>query len=177
MKNIGKKLMGISLFVMGILFDRHWMKKIISDYEHEIYSLNEARSREQVTINRYADKLDIMIGLRKISLGSYLINRGYTKVAIYGMGELGEALADELLDAGMEIRYAIDKKKGGQKYKAIPIVNPDAELEPVHCIIVSTVRNFQEVQVCLEKKGIFESVALYDMLKEARKNEMGKQGT
>lgn len=71
------------------------------------------------------------------SIEQYLLSKRYTRIAIYGMGYLGMALAEELLHSKVELKYGIDKNAGNLKHH-IKIYNPAEFLDEVDLIINTT---------------------------------------
>ena len=154
------KRKNIIFFVAGILFNYFGMRKLIYTYEYDNYRLKESLVFKDNESNRNMDKLDIMIRWKRLeqngmSVAHWLTVNGYKNVSIYGLGEIGELLVKELLETNIKIIYIIDKNKGGERYQYIPVINLQQDIEAVDCIIVTTVRNFEEIQEQIEKKGNF----------------------
>ena len=45
------------------------------------------------------------------------------------------------------------------------MVNLKSDIDSVDCVMVTTVRNFEEVQEVMEKKGVFHLLAFHDLIK------------
>ena len=102
----GKKILGAIAFGFigflsgGALFCKlHWISKRKS---------NEKLER----LRGYYSLLNQWLQLKHldISLDKYFFNHSYHTVAIYGMGELGMRLYEELKGSEVKVRCAIDKK-------------------------------------------------------------------
>lgn len=100
------------------------------------------------------------------SICSYLSERGYKRVAIYGMSYTGERVLFELESAGIEVPYAIDKRAGGVASE-IDILLPDDDLPDVDAIIVSEVFFFDEVRSMLGEKLSCPVISLEEVIYES----------
>lgn len=61
------------------------------------------------------------------SLADILLNKGITKVAIYGLGEIGKLVYEDVASSDIQVTAFIDKKLGeaGGSWKSIPIIGID----------------------------------------------------
>lgn len=102
------------------------------------------------------------------SLSCYLKERGYKKIAIYGMHYLGESLFDDLMDTDVEIKYMIDKnaERIYRNYSSIPVYKPDEKLDEVDVVIVTAFIYFKEIQEQLEKQLDCPVLSLKEILYE-----------
>lgn len=58
------------------------------------------------------------------NLCEYFESEGYKKIAVYGMGELGNRLYEELKDTNIKIVFAIDRKSNNVTSE-VTVVEPD----------------------------------------------------
>ena len=84
-------------------------------------------------------------------IAQYLNEKGYKRIAIYGMSYVGERLYDELKVSDIEIVYAIDKKADGI-YAEVNMFTPDDDLPPVDAVIVTPVFFFHEIEEKLKNQ-------------------------
>lgn len=70
-------------------------------------------------------------------IAAYLEAQGYHAVAIYGMGYMGECLAEELSNGSVIVQYGIDRN-ADQVYSGIKVYRPTDVLERVDVIINTT---------------------------------------
>lgn len=77
--------------------------------------------------------------IRAISLMEFFRDRGIQSIAIYGMGEIGQLIYDELARENEEfIRYAIDQS--GMKYmESLPTYCLKRDLPKVDAIVITPV--------------------------------------
>lgn len=96
-------------------------------------------------ILRYFKILNIWLAekQRDRSVVSYMKKKGYSRVAIYGMRELGERLYDELVDGGIEVAYVIDQSNA--VLGDFLLYKPDDELPYVDLIIVTADYYYDEI--------------------------------
>lgn len=99
------------------------------------------------------------------SLAGYLDEKGYKKIAIYGMSYAGETLSEELRNTGIEVVYGIDKNVDSI-YSEIEIVSPEHDLRPVDAVIVTAITFFNEVEEELSEKVTCPIISLEDILYE-----------
>jgi len=85
-------------------------------------------------------------------------------IAIYGMGELGKRLYDELKELDVEVKYAIDKNADRIDIKGLEIITLEQELKAVDAIIVTPLHFFDEIEESIDKKGNFRVVSLEEVI-------------
>lgn len=99
------------------------------------------------------------------SLEKYFVDNNYKTIAIYGMGEMGNRLYDELKDTDIEIKYGIDQN-AASTYSELEVVDKDAELEEVDVIIVSATFAFDDVEEELSQRVDYPIISLEDVVYE-----------
>lgn len=99
------------------------------------------------------------------TLEKYFIDNGYKTIAIYGMGEMGNRLYDELKASQIQIKYAVDKA-AENTYSEIEVVDGEDKMEAVDAIVVTAVFAFDEIESTLEKKVDWPIVSLEDIVYE-----------
>lgn len=97
------------------------------------------------------------------TLEKYFTDNGYKTIAIYGMGEMGNRLYDELKGTGIEVKYAIDKDAAGI-YSDLDVVDVEDEFEEVDAVIVSAIFAFDEIEKILSEKLNCPIVSLEDVV-------------
>ena len=85
------------------------------------------------------------------SISNYLTEKGFREIAIYGMGDLGKALLNELNKSGIIVSYVIDKN-AGEIFLEIPVITPDSEFESVDAVIVTPFLQFEPIKEMLRRK-------------------------
>ena len=82
---------------------------------------------------------------------TYFKENRYEKVAIYGMGELGNRLYDELKDTEIDVIYGIDKNSKSL-YSDLKVYSLDDDFEPADVIVVTAIFAYSEIKKELSKK-------------------------
>jgi len=95
----------------------------------------------------------------------YFLDNGYKTIAIYGMGELGNRLYEELKDSEIDVKYAIDKN-AESTYSELTVIDLDEDMEPVDVILVTAFFAFEEIQETLEEKVDYPIVSIEDVIYE-----------
>ena len=86
---------------------------------------------------------------------------GYHKIAIYGMGDIGFLLLNELTDSDIEVPYVIDK---GFAYSFKPVKSFEDEWENVDAIVVTLPHIYDSVKKEIEQKCDYPVLSLTDIL-------------
>lgn len=84
-------------------------------------------------------------------IADYLEQNNYKKIAIYGMGNVGEILINELYGSGIKIIYGIDRN-ADNIYAECKVVKPEDKLEQADAVIVTSITYFDEIADDLSMK-------------------------
>lgn len=96
------------------------------------------------------------------TLEQYFADNGYKTIAIYGMGEMGNRLYDELKGSSIRIAYVIDQEAG--RYTEIASRSPKDQLDDVDVIVVTAVFAFEEIKNNIRTKASCPIVSLEDIV-------------
>lgn len=99
------------------------------------------------------------------NLEEYFLKNELRKIAIYGMGLMGQQLIKELKDSSIETAYGIDRNSDGI-VSGIKVVTMDEELADVDAVVVTVLKEFDEIRDALTKKLNCSVVAIGDILNE-----------
>lgn len=99
------------------------------------------------------------------SLASYFSDNSYNTIAIYGMGEMGNRLYDELKDTSVQVKYAIDKD-AASTYSELEVLDPEDDFPEVDAVIISAVFAFDEIEENLADKFTCPIISLEDVVYE-----------
>jgi lactate dehydrogenase-like 2-hydroxyacid dehydrogenase len=151
------------------------MKSLVSVFGGVILGIYiERKVKNQNQFSNEADKylyLFLMmkqwvkIKQERKSLAQYLYGKGYKEIAIYGMGHVGEVLAEELLNSDVMVKYGIDRDTSKINMD-FNVVTPDDKLDEVDAIVVTSITYFSEVEEMLSKKVNCPVISLEDILYE-----------
>ncbi len=93
------------------------------------------------------------------SLVKYFNANEYKSIAIYGMGEMGNRLYDELSGTDVEIKYAVDQN-AANTYSELNVI------ENVDVMIVTATFAFDEIEEEISDKVDFPIISLEDVVYE-----------
>lgn len=132
----------------------------------------------QKTIAQKSEKVDkfkgyynmlnqwLMLKQEGKSLEKYFVDNGYKTVAIYGMGEMGNRLYDELKNCTeVEIKYAVDQN-AASTYAEIEVIDKDDDYAEADVMVVTATFAFDEISEELSAKIDFPIVSLEDVVFE-----------
>lgn len=99
------------------------------------------------------------------SLDTYFKKNDYNSIAIYGMGEMGSRLYDELKESDVTVKYAIDKN-AASVYSGLEVIDPEEEFPEVDVVVVTATFAFDEIENSIENKVNCPIVSLEDVVYE-----------
>lgn len=97
------------------------------------------------------------------SLEQYFVDNNIKTIAIYGMGEMGNRLYDELKDSSIEVKYAIDKN-ADSTYAEVDVYELEDSLEDVDAIIVTAIFAFDEIEENISEAVDYQILSLEDVV-------------
>lgn len=133
---------------------------------------NVVQSVDEFAINSAFDRangfwrvLDKWLTVRERgeSISAYLINNGYDKIAIYGLGMLGQHLISDCKENKLCISYGIDKKWKTMKFD-FPVKGIEDTLPRVKIIIVTVMYDFLSIKRELKNRISCEIVSVEEVL-------------
>ncbi|MCI8377476.1 MAG: hypothetical protein HFH72_03035 [Lachnospiraceae bacterium] len=99
------------------------------------------------------------------SLEQYFVDNGYKAVAIYGMGEMGNRLYEELKGSNeVKVEYVIDQNTAA--YSEVKIFGLEEEFPSVDVIVVTATFAYDEIKEALLQKSNALVVSLNDVIYE-----------
>ena len=127
-------------------------------------------SQKQAKVDKfkgYYNMLNEWLALKQggKSLDEYFKQNNYKTVAIYGMGEMGNRLYDELKTTDIEIKYAIDKNVD-TVYAELEVKEIDDELPDVDVVVVTATFAFDDIVESIQDKFICPIVSLENVVFE-----------
>ncbi len=97
------------------------------------------------------------------SLVEYFEKNNYRKIAIYGMGEMGTRLCDELIGSEIKVAYAIDKN-AGNTYSDIAIIKPEDAEDNVDVVVITAIFAVNEIEKDISKYFTCPIISLEDIV-------------
>lgn len=99
------------------------------------------------------------------NLETYFKDNGYQTIAIYGMGEMGNRLYDELKDSTIQVKYAVDKN-AASTYSELEVLDTEDDFIAVDAVIVSAIFAYDEIEEDLADKFTCPIISLEDVVYE-----------
>lgn len=98
----------------------------------------------------------------KTTLIPYFTEHEYKTIAIYGMGEIGKRLYEELKDSDIKVLYAIDQYDSYDEILDIKLIDDD--LPEVDAVIVTPVADFDEIYSKLSTKVNYPIISMEEVI-------------
>lgn len=128
--------------------------------EKDIFFTNKQESKLQLYYSLLTKWVDLHIN--KSTFSTILEKRGYQEIAIYGIGEIGKLLYDELYLSLTNVRYGIDQSH--ICYKDLVVFSVNDNLPPVDAIIVTIPNAYDEISYSLRNKVKAPIISIEDLL-------------
>ncbi len=100
---------------------------------------------------------------KKKYFADYLVQNGYRHVAIYGMGDFGKHLHQELKDSAVEVEYVIDRRNIETSVKVLTV---EDKWPQVDAIIVTPFLEFEDILQIIEGKIDCPVLSIEEMIYE-----------
>ena len=97
------------------------------------------------------------------SLAEYFAKNNWSHIAIYGMGELGNRLMEELKGSSVAVDYAIDKHTD-KVYSEVDVREVSDELPEVDVIVITPFYAYDEVEEMLMDTVDYPIVSIEDVV-------------
>jgi hypothetical protein len=98
------------------------------------------------------------------SLAQYFNDNNIRSIAIYGMGEMGNRLYNELRGTEVEVKYALDKD-ADSSYSEIDVYDLESDdLEDVDAIVVTAIFAFDEIEEKINEVTSYTVINLEDVV-------------
>lgn len=98
-----------------------------------------------------------------LKLEDYLLRNNFHEVAIYGLGELGRLVCEELMTSRVKVKYVIDRNEKKQ-YEGIDVVRLSDQMDPVDGIIVTVGEGYSTIESSIRSMGNYAVISLEEIL-------------
>lgn len=109
----------LSVLSIGVIVVLVWHSKNIQKLADGFLTENDKYRKYMGLLNHW-----LYLRLNNIMLSSYFMERGYKKIAIYGMGVLGGRLYQELQNSNVEVEFVIDRN-ATMVHSEVEVVKPE----------------------------------------------------
>lgn len=161
-----KKRCFILTILPGVLAGAGSMLLLLQKINKNMQKENDQRI---LKFKSYYSMLNQWLGVKQNNgnLATYFNENGYKNIAIYGMGEMGNRLYDELKDTSVNVAYGIDKNPG-ECYSDLEIFEISGNLPDVDAIIVTAVFAYEDIKKDIEAIVKCPIISLEDIVYECR---------
>lgn len=137
-------------------------------------STNILKNKQQANVEKKIDKfkeyynlLNQWLNLKQdgVALEKYFKDRSFSNIAIYGMGEIGNRLWDELKDSDITVIYGVDKSLDNA-YAEMDMYTPEDKLPKADVIVVTAIFDFRNIEELLAENVDFPIISLEEVVYE-----------
>lgn len=148
--------------------DSQFLNDLEKRYRNLAISTDNALEKKSVTNLRsqsIRNNWNMLVQRRK-NIGVFLLESGYESVAIYGMGNFGQKLYDELQEYGIRVPYVIDKRPGYFS-EVVKVLSPSEPIDGIDLLVVAVANEEDEIADKYRKNAICSVKTLSEILDEA----------
>lgn len=98
-----------------------------------------------------------------VKIEKFFLDRGYRRIAIYGMAKMANHLIRELEFSAIEVVYGIDER-ANVIYSKFPVISPNEPLSEVDAIIVTPIFDYNNIEKQLRSKVLCPIISLEDII-------------
>ncbi len=151
----------------GIVYISVLFYAIVSNYKKEREIARCRKEADKTSHERKVFEQWLFAKQDNRHISDFFHKKGINAIAIYGMGNMGERLLDEMRNENIVVEYAIDQK-GNRICSDIEVVShPDTDmLKKVDAIVVTAVHCFEDVREKLSVKTDIPIFSLEEILYE-----------
>lgn len=139
------------------------MWRLVKEAEKTILRLEKSLDKK----NQYYELLNSWIRVYGGSgkMAEYLDSINCQRIAIYGMGELGRNLYDELKESQIQVMHGIDKSNSNFSFIEMKSLDDDGVFA-VDAVIVTPIHAYDVIKKDIEKKanGLCKIISLQDLI-------------
>lgn len=120
--------------------------------------LSKKIEEKEIKVDKFRKYYDLLnqwmiLKHKGISIERFFNEEGYSTIAFYGMGELGNRLYEELKNTEIVVKYAIDKN-AGYTNSDLEVLTLEEEREKVDAIVVTAIASFDEIYNTLKEEHV-----------------------
>lgn len=151
---------------------KHYKSRILNyrkfiEEEEFIHTKIEKIISQKDKFEHYLNLLDMWMCLKEkgVKFDTWLLERKYRNIAVYGYGTLGKHFVRELENSRINVGYIVDQQKS-RLHTKLPVYLPEETLPEVDMIVVAATFYFDEICQKLYNKGICNIVSLEQIIRE-----------
>ena len=152
---MGATLVGI---ITGTIITTTWQKKFFLKQLVEEKQMSQKHLDLYLLMNQW-----VKIKQDGKDIGTYLKERNFSSVAVYGLSYVGQTLVEELKNGEVHVKYGIDRKANGD-FEGLKVYKPEEELPNVDVVIVTSIAFMPEIEERLSQKMSCPIISIEDIL-------------
>lgn len=160
--------MKISICILLVI-----VSSVISSSLITIFWLNisfKIIDKKNIKLNKFVEYFNLCdrwmtLRERNIKIEQFFLNYNYNKIAVYGMGKIGQHFLSELENSKIEVAYAIDSKETLSGVQ-IPVYSLKENLPDVDVIVVTPIFEYHYIYHKIEEVLSYKIVSLDDVVYE-----------
>lgn len=138
--------------------------------EHKLIDLMKLESEESKNTKKFRSyyyMLNRWIEIEQSGkrIADLFLERNYTTIAIYGMGEIGTRLYYALKDTGVTVNFVLDQQLTGKVHE-FPVMATQKQFEEISALVVTIPFAYEEVKKDMSEKTSKPVVSLEHILFE-----------
>lgn len=149
----------VILFTIGIIVSVIVFKSM----KGKISQLDNLIKKNTVTENMLLNWISIKQD--KHNICNFFTEHDIKKIAIYGMGPVGQRLYRELENTGVSVVFSVDQN-AMNIYSEIPVLTMEDEWPEIDAIIVTPIFYYESIRKCIENKIVCAVFSLDDIIYE-----------
>lgn len=102
---------------------------------------------------------------RNVKLQDYFEEKGFYKIMIYGMQELGKHLYEEIENGQLEVVGALDCQQE-LSYKEVKVYNLEGKIPKCDVIVVTAIQDYGAIKRILQAKADAKILSLVNIINE-----------
>lgn len=158
MKNAGIILGGVSLLTVGIFIGKFWTdRKTGTQYK----DLKERLAKFEdyfAIVNKWLKNRN-----QKISVADYFKKNRYEKIAIYGMGEIGKRLYEELQEEGVIVEAVFDRN-AQRLDPSTNVCSLDGPIPELDVVVITPTFDYDAIEEQLKKVVSCKIISISDVV-------------
>lgn len=154
-----KKGLPVTVFFACIFCYGKWCMKKKDTMIETITQINNKLQDNYFLLNHWME-----VKQEGKSAASYFMESGYRQIAVYGMAELANRLAEDLAGSEVVLKYGIDRNVCCTSSRMSEIYSMEDKLPEADVIVVTPFYAFESIKAELEKKVRCPIISIEDVV-------------
>jgi len=148
--------------------DINFSEKLLGDIRRRFDEVSRTQDLTEPTINRVGPYQDVMkkwnlLLERNRDFKDFFKQHNYKRIGIYGMGNLGCKLYDELVTVAVDVVYVVDQNPEGLM-EWVEVKRPDEELKDIDVLVITVINEEMKLIHYYKNKLIADVVGISEVI-------------